>query len=294
MARLTIRFLTIVVLFMILIGILLATSNPLFVNAAISTPTATPRHHEELRVLQGLISDENCTLPCWWGWELGEDNWESIQMRASNLFGTVFADYEDDDYRIAGHLFRIAPSLQIPDEDEYTMASLRLMVNEQDQLTAILLHLQRPFASYLDWNPYMPAGILSTYGVPDEITIEYPTDPLRSSYILNFRYNTLGLFIQYVVLAFSRESDPNLYICNKVWHVIDVHILVQAEHFTLPSLLKQELVWEVMRTRNANNLIEWDIENITTFETLEDFTEFFSQENICFYSLPYDEWVRSE
>lgn len=255
------------------------------------TPTATPVNHQELGTLQSLIADENCILPCWWGFQIGEGNLASAQSNLISYFGQAFSTYQDDTFTMAWRRFNIAPESEF---EEDTTLSFRLIAGGENQLVAASIHFERPYESYLDLSSLMPAGILSTYGEPDEITIAYPLGPMKTSYTLSIRYYSQNFYIMYYISSFSTENSATLFICNKITAISEVYIWIQSEEISLPTLLKEELVWDVVRSRNTNTLIEWDIENITAFETLEDFTEFFSQENTCFYSLSYDEWVRSE
>lgn len=275
------------------ISVLAISTRPKFVGAAIQTPRATPVNYQELDALQALVSDLNCDLPCWWGFQMGEDDLASTQNKLISYFGQAFSTYKDDTFTMAWYRFNIAPESEFEDEEDTTL-SFRLMADDENQVVAASVHFERPYESYLDLSSLMPDGILSTYGEPDEITIAYPLGPMKTSYTLSIRYYNQNFYIMYYISSFSTENSSTLFICNKIAAISEVYIWIQSEEIPLPTLLKEELVWDVVRSRNANTLIEWDIENISTFETLENFTEFFSQENTCFYSLPYDEWVRSE
>jgi hypothetical protein len=160
------------------------------------------------------------------------------------------------------------------------------VLEPEGRFVASRLSTDLPALSYVDWSPYMPSGILSKYGAPDLVTFVYPTDML-SGYTMIMRYFNLGLFIGYdFPYKTSLRSNDSILICNQMandfMYLLRLGITVVADYSVIPENNPwpegDEIMWYERR-----------LEDITTLD-LETFTEIFSHENVCFTTLPIDEW----
>lgn len=59
------------------------------------TPTSTPENQELVNLVNELIRDESCVLPCWWGWNIGEDTDAQVQRNADRIWGNKLIIYLD-------------------------------------------------------------------------------------------------------------------------------------------------------------------------------------------------------
>ncbi|MBL1138095.1 MAG: hypothetical protein HND46_22540 [Chloroflexi bacterium] len=64
----------------ILLTALLSLAAPTPNASTAQSPTVTP-DPDVINALNQLIRDETCQLPCWWGWTIGEDNFETTKYR---------------------------------------------------------------------------------------------------------------------------------------------------------------------------------------------------------------------
>lgn len=254
----------------------------------VSTPTPMPENPAMVQRLSNLIHDEKCVLPCWWGWTVGEDTLESIQEIAmANL------DRQFDVFASKAKFFRIGmvfPEAEAPIalDDSYTGVSIVLWLHQEDNsLSAVSTWVSSPSESYVDTSPYQPVEILKTYGVPDQITIIYPTDigGYTYSYYLKFKYHSLGLYIGYwmYIDTAPKGTDENISLCSSDY-IGRIVLWVEPQELDLSE--------QMILSGGINRLtdpLDREIDGIVGMD-LEAFTEAFSQEDTCIETLPINEW----
>lgn len=152
--------------------------------------------------------------------------------------------------------------------------------SEKNQLIASRFYVGFPRANYADLEPYMLTGILSKYGVPDEVTVDLfaVTSPIE----LILRYESLNLYVQYNVTydaPYYLPEDYTIRLCNNLDNIIEfqLQVSISPEDINLPIGF-----WDKPATRND---YEFNIEEASHL-SLEEFTEVFSRPNQCFETLP--------
>lgn len=282
---------------------LLSLAAPALNISTAQSPTLTARPEPEnpdlLILLNSIIADEKCVLPCWWGWTVGEDNLETLQTIAMQQFGKEFEVIEtseesfpsgDDRYVL---LFTRFPEVEAPDpniDDEAIGVDVRLWVEkESDSLVAIALNANFSYQSYLDLSPYSAANILSRYGTPNKINIVYPGESggYDDDYYLKLNYYDLGLYIRYWIYMKIPPQNlrQSILLCNSLENVSRITIWIEPKAFEL----SQEMIFAGGSIR-TDTALDRSIEDIAPF-TLEEFYETISQENTCVETFPINEWA---
>ncbi|MCQ3928957.1 MAG: hypothetical protein DPW16_00735 [Chloroflexi bacterium] len=272
-------------------GVIFGFSKNRGLGIAYQEITATPSNPRLVALLNELISDSDCVYPCWWVWTLGKDT--SVQVRQAGRLDLDVNLNESDigDFHVFSALLPTAAN--DPDDAYFLKASLTLWVNkEENKLVAAGLAFDKPTRSYVDWTPYMPAGILATYGEPDEVRVSYPLDGAPGAgYYLDIAYFDKGLFVSYlmvyVTLGGVTDDSLGIPICNYLADISTFKMWIQTEELDAEDI---GMFWDGLRSKQP---YEYLIEDISSYD-MEPFTEAFSEPDTCIYTLPYDEWVRSE
>jgi len=248
------------------------------------TPTSTPENQELVNTLNEVIHDESCELPCWWGWNIGEDSLEQSQVTGEMIWGDDLLMGESEDYIWLDVELNETMNSEIEESLFYSGAYAILLVDpKENKLFAARFYVGYPSANYADLEPYMPAGILSKYGVPDEVTVELfsVTSPIE----LILRYKSLNLYVQYNVAydaPYYLPEDYTIRLCNNLDNIIEfqLQVSISPEDINLPTGF-----WDNPATRNDS---EFNLEKVSEL-SLEEFTEIFSMPNQCFETLPLNE-----
>ncbi|MBL1134203.1 MAG: hypothetical protein D8M56_02710 [Chloroflexi bacterium] len=291
------KYLTIVLCFSLLWGLFISISiesRKVVTVHAQDFATPTEGYPEEAATVQQLISDEDCLLPCWWGLNLGVDNGRAVEDMLYNSFGpSSYQKSDGNDYsgvregaEYSVFYLHLNTRNEIRDGDLASEGISFWVLEPEGRFVASRLSSDLPALSYVDWTPYMPSSLLSKYGAPDLVTFVYPTDIL-SGYSMIMRYFDLGLFVGYDFPYKSWvESNKSILICNQLdndfMYLFRLGVTVVADYFAIP----ENNPWP---GGDKTMWYERRLEDITTFD-LETFTELFSHENVCFTTLPIDEW----
>jgi hypothetical protein len=241
-------------------------------------PTATPQNAELIKALQTLIEEDECIVPCWWGWQLGEDNLEEAQTLAIEVFGEPLmqTNARDETYTRLSRAFFEARDPEIFNDFP---PSLALYFDTEESLTGVRFIVGSPKHAYVDLSPYMPPHILSLYGEPDEITIDYPGESgglANRSYDIVFRYETRGVAFIYRLYFDTAPSSENerIPICNSLDYTQRITIVAEVEGA------------EIIPPRSV---IERDIDQVSNLDIAE-FTQAFVQEDVCLETIPIERW----
>lgn len=262
------------------------------------TPTPTPENPAELENLGELLSDKDCIHPCWFGLILGEDTLETAQQLVNANFDDKISHInnlpEEEGYLRTGAA--ILTGYLYIDSEGVESAQSHMLINffaqEDSEVIIATGVLIEPYWSYIDWTAYSVPYILSVYGIPDEVTITYPMDgahgAISASYDLTLRYFSLGIFVSYFTVIDETEilhgnNDRGLQICNR----LDDLGIIQAWHQSeaMPDLEMTE-PWDRVRFTPDYERPLNTVSNLT----LAEFTEFMSQPDTCFTTLPPAEW----
>lgn len=167
----------------------------------------------------------------------------------------------------------------------YLGASVALWLDpEADRLFAIRFYVGYPIANYADLEPYMLTGILSKYGVPDEVVLDMssPVYPIN----LTLQYTSLDLYIQYKIennLPYLHTDDDSVQVCNNRENILEfqlqVSILPESENLPLG-------IWGNPAAAHNTGFSIGEVSDLS----LKDFTKIFSQPNQCFETLPIGEF----
>lgn len=273
---------------LLLISVSIGSHEATFVHAQ-DFATPTEGYPEEAATVQQLISDEGCVLPCWWGLTLGMDDANTVENMLYDSFGAfsyqkTSSVREDAEYSV--FYLHLNTRNEMRDGDLASEGISFWVLEPEGRFVASHLRSDLPALSYVDWTPYMPSSLLSKYGTPDQVTFVYPTDML-SGYTMMMRYFDLGLSVGY---DFPYKtwvvSNKSILICNQMnndfMYLFQLSISVVADYSAIP----ENNPWP---GGDRTTWYERRLEDISTFD-LETFTELFSHENVCFTTLPIDEW----
>lgn len=149
------------------------------------TPTWTPlptipAEYLEKTIIDLIENNNGCEYPCWWGIKPGETNWQTAKAFLSS-FSPQFWQPDDKSFT----------TVTFPMPDDWSYAS-EISVNfyERDNVVSSI----RAFTNY------SIAEILSKYGEPNEIWIEYHEDELFAphySFHISLGYFDKGFMISY-------------------------------------------------------------------------------------------------
>lgn len=271
----------------LMLGILGLTMGRQVRATSVMTPTTTPLPDSLaiIETLNVLMADETCQLPCWWGWQFGEDSLEQVQATADrNLDEPLFTRLENDYI----HLSRSLEVINYSIESALTARNPRLNLwvdIKSDQLVASHLSIEAPTASYVDFSPYIISEVLSKYGVPDEVS--FFTNSLAFSMTIVLKYEASHYYFRYLLSytlpldgTFDFENDL-LALCNTSENIPFFELSV--------NLIPDELDSPLTQYENIREFEGLSIDEITDL-TAEEFTRIFSQRNQCFNTVPIREW----
>lgn len=249
-----------------------------------SAQTPAPENYQEIERLNALIKNPDCRLPCWWDLTLGESTLEDLEELALANFGEEFAVGPDDDYIHAGRFFIDST----PDAPYWRLfTGIGLWFRQSDEkLAAIGFSTGYPPGSYVNYLPYLPYGILSTYGQPDEATITF-FNP-EGGYDITLKYHDLRLYVYYDMFfpdPSAINPEKGIPICNN--NITSMRLWVESNLKEYSTGMREDL-WDTFKIRLD---IEEDIAGVSNL-SIAAFTDLFSQPDTCFQTLPIDEWVK--
>lgn len=187
-----------------------------------SSPTLTPiptlnSVEEEVIVQELMATNGGCQLPCWWGFQLGE-NLGDIGERFTNLgigpWRVSVSDFSNDakrGYIKSGYFDPVISSYDIGISiDFYTIT---------DTVQFIEITVERPLPQYgqeillRDWERYSLSFILQEYGKPPYVYLvtQNVADSGSPNYILILYYPELGFKFSYQPYeTSSNDAQPEL------------------------------------------------------------------------------------
>lgn len=235
----------------------------------ITTPTPPPELETDIEYINNLIVTNSCAIPCFWGVEIGV----SDQQEAVDIFGQHFdlLSTETADGQMSIFYTDFVTDWSLGATENNT-SGFGMYFREEDQLlVAFGLGFDTPEDSYVNWEPYLPQGIIKDYGVPDKILVRTPGDYDLWSPII-FIYQDLGLYINYEIDIIGRHDSNNTVFCNTITDMEAIYLWIEA-----PNL---ENVTELRPNKLQHLDSATKIEDVTPYHTAK-FAELFSQEEMC-------------
>jgi hypothetical protein len=223
-------------------------------------------------------------LPCWWNLTLGNSTLADLQTLAISNFNEAYTESNDGEYILATQGFQeTSPNSLI--SPRLPLGTAFWFHQPDNKLSAIGFNVGYPDESQIDYSPYMPDGILSRYGKPDEATITLLS---FADYDINLKYDDIGLYLSYKVLLDTAQvptsDNGGMSICND--NIANIRIWLQNGTITYSPMMQNRL-WEKMPQTLPSE------DNITQISnlSLDDFTLVFSQPDSCFSTLPINQWT---
>ena len=156
-----------------------------------------------------MQTDENCLLPCFWGFRLGESTTqETTAFVIATFHEKPYVSIYDVDKEIIDKLDPSARGMDfyatfLPFSSEG--GSLQTIFRSVDDiLLRIDVHLYKA-ASWLDDNPFTLSKILAIYGEPTDIYLRYSGAP-SVGYVLAVVYEDQGIIVEY---GFGNDLQSN-------------------------------------------------------------------------------------
>jgi len=177
-----------------------------------STPTLTLTLSIQARpdyLTNLLATNQNCQLPCWWGITPGQTSWQEAYKSLSPL-GSIGLPH------IRNGVKRYELSLTVP-KTTYAEGYIEPVIYVKDDIvTAIALNSSWVRSDF----KYSLAGLLNTFGVPDEIWLEIDTDTMfEPSYDIVLFYASRGFFVS--ADGNAQERGDVLRICPQKFRISD-------------------------------------------------------------------------
>lgn len=247
-------------------------------------PTYPPSEVTLPVVIDLMRTDENCLLPCFWGFNLGKSiSQETTAFVIDTFQQEPYVSIYDDDKDPKNQL---DPSTRGMDFYETFLplssegGSLQVIFRSIDNiLVRIDIHLYKA-ANWLEDNPFILSKILALYGKPTDVYMRYSGAP-AIGYALAVVYRDQGFIVEY---GFGNDLSSNeqlmneritkegrLLICDEdpTYDSIDLTLQIDGNPIPLIEILQPSLDDPSVFTPF------WDIEAMTGL-SVEEFIETFA------------------
>lgn len=247
-------------------------------------PTYPPSEVTLPVVIDLMQADENCLLPCFWGFHLGQNTTQETTAFVIDAFHErPYVSIYDDDKEI---IDKLDPSDRGMDFYATFLplssdgGSLQAIFRSIDNILArIDVHLYKA-ASWLEANPFTLSKILAVYGEPTDIYLRYSGAP-AIGYVLAVVYEDQGFIIEYGfgndlasnerLMSERITKEGRLLICDEdpAYDSIDLTLQVDGNPTPLINALQPSL--------DDSSVFRpfWEIEDMTGL-SVEEFTEAFA------------------
>ena len=141
--------------------------------------SVTPASPEQISLLNVLLEDEECILPCLLSIDIEEAKSTDLEHFMGVHFNRENVDYSENEERIALRAHLVSIDLDRIEEwmiyDAYINLVMQVWVDKStDELLVFSIWVLIPEYHLLNWSNWTPEYILKTYGVPDEIVFNEP------------------------------------------------------------------------------------------------------------------------
>jgi hypothetical protein len=230
-----------------------------------SMPTATstrPSRSRILRIQELMLTNGDCTLPCFWGFNPDEATASDID----DLLSRLGADVDLDLYQVDGYTGYNTAIFFNPDG----YLSLGFSIRDRDRrLVRTSIKMTAPEVWLPDSIFELPE-VLNSLGQPTDVFILIAGTPLR--YSLNILYNDQGVMLRYHI-DFGANEPPNLdaplSLCPTTQQIHDIYVWLQSPD-------DEHLVEENqpdLRDADRDTRPYWPLERLTGID-VEEFTQF--------------------
>lgn len=260
----------------------LETTTP---TLSVALPVNTATIQERERFVSESLSDNNdCRLPCWWGFVPGETAWKDVEELLLYLGVRI------------GSVPGIEPDTIFHGTGGFDFAGKSIFNNvsfEEKKGLIYAIHItsegyNNPEEFQSLWQNYAPQRIMLAYGMPDRILLNV-VDPYSAygGYYLWFFYDKLGFSVRY---PGDFLVEPILRICPGIGTIgkIDLNLQSPQNHLSLdrfdPLLEEKRLGTETGKLRIVHSL-----QDATGLEDIEIYNTFISDGESCF-DTPQDIW----
>ena len=235
-------------------------------------PATLSAQDATFKVNELLQTNRGCRLPCWWGITPGRTRWEEARNILFPLAKSVYDSYGEEGEFFPGLLAYYSADGNRFFEQDYTVR------NGVVQAIKIKVPYKSSFAE--------PKGILTSYGMPDEVYIganEYAPGADREQYFSVVLYYTKQRIFAYYGGGFQPvQFDPLLRICFPEIEYAELHLWGPTYSFgqTRDSVFEEH-----------GNKFQ-SLETVTEL-TIDDFFKIFtnSAEVPCFET-PAEKWLQ--
>jgi len=161
------------------------TVRPTLVSTLTPLPTIEPQQRGQ-SYTDLMRNNGGCTLPCWWGFELGATNIGTVKQFYSSLGANVFEQKYPDNYSVVEALFvdaQIENGVQtnhtflVRDDDVVIEVEIEVNIYPEYQIEPILQRLGQPSEVWMWTIPESREGIL-----PADFLLYFPARGVLVSY----------------------------------------------------------------------------------------------------------------
>ena len=244
-------------------------------------PTVPPAEETLPVVLELLTIDENCMLPCFWDFELGESTTQETTDFVVEAFGQVpyiaIYDENEDPNNLLDSSSRgmdfYATFLPLTD------GQLEIIFRSIDDILVRVDIKLFKSANWIEKNPFILPVLLSTYGEPTKVYLRY-SGASTIGYTLAVVYEEQGFIVEYGfgnnpssnqrLLSERITDDGRLLICAKDTTYDTIHLTLQIDGNPIPLT---KVLQPPLKTPSVFRPF-WDIEDMTGL-TIEEFMDAF-------------------
>jgi hypothetical protein len=248
--------------------------------------TATVQERERF-VRESLSDNNNCRLPCWWGFIPGETAWtdvEEVLLYLGVKIGSVPGSEPNTIFHGTGGF----DFIDVTGKSIFSNVSF----SEKEGLV-YTIHItsegyNNPTEFHRLWQDYSPQKIVMTYGMPDRILLNV-VDPysVYGGYYLWFFYDKLGFSIRY---PGNFEVEPVLRICSSIETIGKIDLNLQTSENELPLDRFDPLLEEKrLGTETGRLRVVQSLQDATGLDDTEIYNTFIRDDEACF-DTPQEIW----
>jgi hypothetical protein len=189
----------------------------IYINNRITTVTSTSKaiptltsEEREIVTLQLLSTNGGCSLPCWWGFILGDTKWEQV----NNFLVEKGAKFSKKEVKVNEVIYETA-SFNL--EDNSILHKLYFLVNNGIVKSIFISGdgIQNTTLFKKVWKEYFPDAVIRNLGEPSQLLLSIPNGPFEEpanyvNYDMWIIYESLGISFKYTG---SIKNEANILIC---------------------------------------------------------------------------------
>jgi hypothetical protein len=236
----------------------------------------------ETKILDLLQNNQNCRLPCWWGFIPGQTNWRSVRefflANGNNIFESKDLSISDNGIfsgglTIAEHDFHVGA-------DFFVETGIIKVINVISDTSSPPDTIKYGDPFYLNaMNNYTLSEILSSQGRPKQVLLSINPNKYISypDYFLLVYFPDTGILAEYD--GRSEEVGTNLQLCPRNT-LIGIWLWSPTEKLSLEDVYSSNA--EVRKEDSINRLKKFLSWEKISGKSIDDFVKTFKNENACF------------